>query len=109
MEHAWPGNVRELLNTLRRLAVWSESQIISGDEAREGLLTNPVGRRGSDGILGREIGQDFDLNALLDSVERHYVEKAWRESGKRKTEAAALLGIPNYQTFSKRLEKYGIE
>jgi transcriptional regulator with PAS, ATPase and Fis domain len=109
MEHVWPGNVRELLNTLRRLAVWSEDQVISGDEAREGLLANPAGRHGSDGILGRDVGQDFDLNALLDSVERHYVEKAWLESGKRKKEAAALLGIPNYQTFSKRLEKYGIE
>ena len=30
-------------------------------------------------------------------------------SGKRKKEAAALLGIPNYQTLSKRLEKYGID
>ncbi|MCF7989109.1 MAG: sigma-54 dependent transcriptional regulator [Thiohalocapsa sp.] len=107
--HTWPGNVRELLNTLRRLAVWSEGQMISGEEARECLLANLASRDGRDGVLGREIGQGFDLNALLDSVERHYVEKAWLESGKRKKEAAALLGIPNYQTFSKRLEKYAIE
>ena len=108
LEHDWPGNVREMLNTLRRLVVWSEGQMISGDEAREGLLANPAGRHAGDGILGRNVGQDFDLNDLLDSVERHYVEKAWLKSGKRKKEAAALLGIPNYQTFSKRLEKYGI-
>lgn len=53
-------------------------------------------------------GQDV-VSRLLESVERHYIEKAWLESGKRKKEAAALLGIPNYQTFSKRLDKYGVE
>ena len=109
LEHVWPGNIRELLNTLRRLVVWSEGQVISGDEAREGLLANPSGRHGGGAILDQGVGQGFDLNGLLESVERHYVEKAWLESGKRKKEAAALLGIPNYQTFSKRLEKYGLD
>jgi len=109
LEHDWPGNIRELLNTLRRLVVWSDDRIISGDEVREGLLTSPDERRKSSGILDKGIGQGFDLNRLLESVERHYIEKAWLESGKRKKEAAALLGIPNYQTFSKRLDKYGVE
>lgn len=109
LEHDWPGNVRELLNTLRRLVVWSEGQVITGDEVREGLLTSPAGHRKSSDILGREIGQGFDLTELLELVERHYVEKAWLESGKRKKEAAVLLGIPNYQTFSKRLEKYRMQ
>lgn len=109
LEHTWPGNIRELLNTLRRLVVWSDGQIISGDDAREGLLANPAARDGRGGILDQDVGQGFDLNDLLDSVERHYVEKAWLESGKRKKEAAALLGIPNYQTFSKRLDKYGLD
>ena len=109
LEHAWPGNIRELLNTLRRLVVWSEGQIISGDDAREGLLANPAAGDGRGGILDQDVSQGFDLNDLLDSVERHYVEKAWLESGRRKKEAAALLGIPNYQTFSKRLDKYGLD
>ena len=108
LEHSWPGNVRELLNTLRRLVVWSDDRLISGEEAREGLLSSPLRGRQVDDVLGREIGQDFDLTELLESVERHYVEKAWLESGKRKKEAAGLLGMPNYQTFSKRLEKYGL-
>ena len=109
LEHSWPGNVRELLNTLRRLVVWSEGQMISGDEAREGLLASPMGHRQGGDVLSREIGQNFDLNGLLEQVERHYIEKAWLESGKRKKEAAASLGIPNYQTFSKRLDKYGLD
>ncbi|MCG7870984.1 MAG: sigma-54 dependent transcriptional regulator [Candidatus Thiodiazotropha lotti] len=108
LEHAWPGNVRELLNTLRRLAVWSDGLIISEDEVREGLLTGPGGFRKSDDILAQEIGQHFDLTEILEKVERRYIEKAWLESGKRKKEAATLLGMPNYQTFTKRLEKYGL-
>jgi transcriptional regulator with PAS, ATPase and Fis domain len=109
LKHDWPGNIRELLNTLRRLVVWSESQTISEDEVREGLLDNPAGHRASNDILGREIGQGFDLPELLASVERHYVEKAWLESGKRVRKGATLLGFSNYQTFSNRLEKYDIE
>lgn len=109
LEHFWPGNVRELLNTLRRLVVWSDGQMISGDEVREGLLTSPAGHSKTGDIMRREIGQGFDLNGLLESVEHHYVERAWLESGKRKKEAAALLGIANYQTYSKRLDKYGLE
>lgn len=109
LEHVWPGNVRELLNTLRRLVVWSDGEIISGDEAKRSLLVTPKDSQERDGVLHRNIGQHFDLNELLEFVEQHYIEKAWLESGKRKKEAAALLGITNYQTFSKRLEKYGID
>ena len=109
LEHPWPGNVRELLNTLRRLAVWSDDLMISEEEVREGLLTGPGGFRRADDILEREVGQGFDLTELLEKVERHYIEKAWLESGKRKKEAATLLGMSNYQTFSKRLEKYDLE
>jgi len=108
-EYPWPGNVRELLNTLRRLAVWSDDIIISAGEVREGLLTEPDGFRGTDDILRQDIGQGFDLNKLIECVERHYVERAWLESGRKKKEAAKLLGLPNYQTLSKRLEKYGLE
>ena len=109
LEHSWPGNVRELLNTLRRLAVWSDASIISEQEVREGLLTGPGSLKKADDILGRDIGRGIDLNELIEKVERHYVEKAWLESGGKKKEAAALLGLPNYQTLSKRLKKYGLQ
>ena len=109
LEHSWPGNVRELLNTLRRLAVWSDDSIISEQEVREGLLTGPGSLKKADDILGRDIGRGIDLNELIEKVERHYVEKAWLESGRKKKEAAAILGLPNYQTLSKRLKKYGLQ
>lgn len=109
LEHSWPGNVRELLNTLRRLAVWSDDSVISAEEVREGLLTGPGSFRKKDDVLGRDLGQGIDLNGLIEEVECHYIEKAWLQSGKKKKEAATLLGLPNYQTFSKRLKKYGLE
>ena len=109
LEHDWPGNVRELLNTLRRLVVWSEQDVITADDAKNALLKAPASRRGGDATLAHEVGQEFDLQQVLNNVERHYVEKAWLESGKRKKEAASLLGIANYQTFSKRLTKHGLD
>ncbi len=109
LRHAWPGNVREMLNTLRRLAVWSDDIMISADDVTEALLGMPSAAARGDDILGQELSQDFDLTELLDRVERHYIEKAWLESGKRKKEATEMLGLSNYQTFSKRLEKYGLK
>lgn len=109
LEHSWPGNIRELLNTLRRIAVWSDDELISEQDVKQALLVK-VGETDNDAnIFGFDISQGIDLDGLIEKVERHYVEKAWIFSGEKKKKAAALLGIKNYQTFSKRLEKYQLE
>ena len=109
LQHTWPGNVRELLNTLRRLAVWSDDVMITAEDVQDGLLSDFSKLKKGGDVISREIGESFDLTELLDEVEQHYIEKAWLESGKRKKEAATLLGLQHYQTLTKRLEKYGIE
>ena len=98
----------ELLNTLRRLAVWSDAEVISEQEVQDGLLTGPGGFQQRDAVLEHELGQGFELTGILEQVEKHYVAKAWLQSGQRKKEAARLLGMTHYQTFGKRLEKYGL-
>jgi DNA-binding NtrC family response regulator len=105
---SWPGNVRELLNTLRRLVVWSDGTTISERDVRDGLLSGPQGSIGDDQLLARELGHGFDLKAVLEQVERHYINKAWLESGQRKKRAAELLGYPHYQTLVTRLKKFSI-
>lgn len=109
LEHSWPGNIRELLNTLRRIAVWSDDELISEKDVKEALLTEVDNDGDGINLLERDISQGIDLDALINTVERYYVEKAWVESGEKKKKAADLLGIKNYQTFSKRLEKYKLK
>ncbi len=104
--HTWPGNVRELLNTLRRLVIWAEDTSITADDAREAVLPSRAGK--ADTTLGRALGDGFELQGLLEEVARHYLTRAMKEANGNKTKAAALVGLPSYQTLTNWLERYGV-
>ncbi len=106
VRHPWPGNVRELENTLLRALTWSEGETISTREIRAALL--PVEVR-DEAVLGRPLGDGFDLRELLAEVARHYLSRALDEAGGNLTRAARLVGLPSYQTLSNWLKKYGVE
>lgn len=111
LRHEWPGNVRELLNTLRRAAVWSVGDTIDKDDVDGALLTTPMPggtRPREERILNRPIGEGFDLQNLLDTVAKHYFERALKETGNNKSQAAKLLGVSNYVTLTNRLKKLGM-
>lgn len=105
--HPWPGNVRELLNTLHRAAIWSDGATISSEDVREALL--PVKGLARHDVLGRPLGEGFDLPGLLEEVARHYLSRAMDEAHGNKTQAAQLVGLPSYQTLSNWLTKYKVQ
>jgi transcriptional regulator with GAF, ATPase, and Fis domain len=107
--HPWPGNVRELQNTLQRAAVWSDADKIEPDDIREALLpfeSRP--RPNDDEILDRPLGQGLDLRKLIGTVARHYLCRAIETAHGNKTRAAELIGLPNHQTLTNWLERYGV-
>jgi transcriptional regulator with PAS, ATPase and Fis domain len=106
LSHPWPGNVRELLNTLRRAAIWSDSDVISAEDAREAVLPTPTAAKAE--ILGRPLGKGFSLADLQHEVARHYLTRAMSEAGGNKTKAAELVGLPSYQTLTNWLERYEV-
>ena len=106
LRHPWPGNVRELLNTLRRAAVWSEGATIEASDVREALLVGPAAAKAE--ILGRPLGDGLNLPDLIDTVAKHYLERAMKEAGGNKTKAAELVGLPSYQTLTNWLERHGL-
>jgi DNA-binding NtrC family response regulator len=102
--HSWPGNVRELFNTVLRAAIWSgRERVIDEDRAKDAILSLGPGR---ETVLGRPLGNGFSLDALLREVEGHYLRRADARPVTQKAKAG-LLGFPNYQTFSRRLERLG--
>jgi transcriptional regulator with PAS, ATPase and Fis domain len=105
--HPWPGNVRELLNTIRRACVWSTETMLQADDIREALFNMDV--QPSDHVLGRSITGDFNLPDVISEVARHYLSRAMDEAAGNKTKAAKFLGIPNYQTLTNWLKRYGLE
>ncbi|MFP3868506.1 MAG: sigma-54 interaction domain-containing protein [Desulfobacteraceae bacterium] len=107
LQQHWPGNVRELLNTLRRAAIWSVGTIIEEEDLREALLPNF--NSSQEGILNRPLGGAFNLPEVMKTVAQHYLQRALKEAHGSKTQAAQLVGLPSYQTFTNWLVKYEIE
>lgn len=106
-KHGWPGNVRELINVLQRAAVWSAGTTIDEQDIREAIIPM-LGKAQSD-ILGRPLGDAFNIQQMLDDVARHYLQRAMEESHGNKTRAAQLLGLSSYQTLSNWLRRYGVD
>ncbi|MBV5329815.1 MAG: sigma 54-interacting transcriptional regulator [Chlorobium sp.] len=107
LSHPWPGNVRELLNTLRRASVWTTDDTIQADDVREALFS--VDSVPTEYVLNRSISEGFSIQDVISEVARHYLSRAMEETGENKSKAAKKLGLPNYQTLTNWLVKYGLE
>ena len=108
-QHPWPGNIRELSNTLCRAAIWSGGSTIGVDQIRQALFPVKKQLPGHDVILNRSLGNDLDLPKLLGEVARHYLTRAYEEAEGNKSAACKLVGLPNYQTFTNWMKKYGVK
>lgn len=107
LQHHWPGNVRELLNTLVRSAIWSSGHTIKAEDVREALLTSAP--QTSPSHLSQSLGDGFNIQEVISKVARHYLKLAIEQSHGNKTEAARLVGLSNYQTFTNWMHKYKVD
>ncbi|MBE9396803.1 sigma 54-interacting transcriptional regulator [Pontibacterium sp. N1Y112] len=105
LRQPWQGNIRELHSTLLRAALWSQSDVITRADIDQALFRMP--ERESD-LLGQDVSQGIDVQALCDDVMRHYIPLALEVAQGKKKKAAELLGLNNYQTLSNYIEKLDI-
>jgi DNA-binding NtrC family response regulator len=100
--------VRELLNTLQRAAVWSEGDTIDEAVMGEAILDLSAAQRQHDGILHRPVEEGVDLPGMLEEVARHYLTRALDAAHGNKAKATKMLGLPNYQTLTNWMRRYGV-
>lgn len=103
----WKGNVRELRNVMERCVLFSQGNILTGEET--GLEPRREER-------GREIGLSYpmkdlklgsiDLKKEVDAFERTYIDRAMELAGGNSSRAAQLLGCTRF-TLKRRLEQGG--
>jgi len=105
LNHTWPGNVRELYSTLLRACLWSTGKEILPQDVDTALFQMTLAKGD---ILKRVFDKNFEIQSLMDEVAKHYIKKALGEVGGSKTRAAALLGLPNYQTLNNWMKKYDL-
>ena len=105
LKHPWRGNVRELQSTLLRAALWSQGDNLTAEDIRQALFQMP---EKNTGLLNRDVSQGIDINELCDDVMRHYIPLALDAAQGKKSKAAELLGMNNYQTLDHKMKKLNI-
>jgi two-component system response regulator AtoC len=95
----WPGNVRELENTIERAVVLAAGPVI--DEASISIVEPPAGREPG-GLPSTRLHENVEW------AERESIQRALRQAGGVKKDAAALLGI-SQRALSHYLGKHRID
>ncbi len=97
--YPWPGNVRELENSVERLLIMRNGDVISLGDLPDKLRKN--------GAAGSAIINLPDGGYSLEQLEREVVVEALERNAWNQTAAARFLRIPRH-TLIYRIEKYGI-
>jgi two-component system response regulator PilR (NtrC family) len=100
--YRWPGNIRELENVIERALVLGSGEILEAEALPPDLHLPRDAHE-----VPVEIPPDgLDLEAMLDQIERRYLQMALARTGGVQTRAAELLRV-SFRQFRYKLQKYG--
>jgi two-component system response regulator PilR (NtrC family) len=109
-KYDFPGNIRELENLLERSVALSTTNILLPDSL---AISVHKKRRWIEGVPNRrfdldEVKNGVALDAILNEIERAYLERALDEANGNKQKAAQLLDISG-RSMRYRLDKLDVE
>jgi Nif-specific regulatory protein len=99
MRYPWPGNIRELENTIQRLVVLAEADVIEPSDLPMHLLVHD---------LPPESGPDVSLEDEVEALERRRIVAALRKCAYVQAKAARELGVTPRQ-LGYKIRKYDLE
>jgi len=97
-KYPWPGNVRELKNTVERLAVLANGEIVSADELPDEIKNT---RAQADGFPFNFPDEGIDL----EEVEKEIIRQALEKNDWNQTQTAKYLNITR-NTLIYRMQKF---
>lgn len=105
-KYDFPGNVRELENLIERSVALSSTNII----LPESLTLSVYKKRWIEGVPGKrynieDVAGGVQLDAIIDQIEKAYIEKALDLTEGNKRKASELLGI-TFRSLRHRLVKF---
>lgn len=99
MRYEWPGNVRELENTLERMIILAEGDVIDVD-----LLPPEIS--GERDQVGKAL--DYIAPQSLEEIEAYFIKKTLRETGGDRALTAEILGIDK-STLWRKIKRYQLD
>jgi hypothetical protein len=99
--HSWPGNVRELANAMERIALLSDSSVVTPNDFQSLHLKSTEWHPPT-------LAQPESLDDRAAAVERAQMEEALEQTDWNISHAATRLGIAR-NTFRYRMAKHGLE
>jgi two-component system NtrC family response regulator len=104
MRHPWKGNVRELENTIERLLVLREGDVIRPEDLPEKFAQPAPAREHREGFFNFTFPPE---GVSLEEAEKEIILEALRRSAWNQSRAAQLLRIPRHVLLY-RMEKFAI-
>lgn len=98
----WPGNIRELKNTIERLIILSDSDIIDKKSIEGGDFQR------SNSEFEKIINSPLSLHDFQDESEKIFIEKKLKENNWNISKTAELLNIQRSHLYTK-IKQYNIE
>jgi two-component system NtrC family response regulator len=98
--YAWPGNIREFKNTIERMVVLSNGDLLTAEDVPEEV------RRTKKAVSGVLIELP-DGGVDLESIEREIVQQALERNGWNQTAASKYLNVTRSMLIT-RMQKYGL-
>lgn len=96
LDYSWPGNVRELENTIERLIVTSDSEIIDCDDVHHGLRTD--GKINDTNLSHKENMEEYEKKLILSYASNYNTIR----------DMAKYANIDE-STLRKKMKRYGIK
>jgi two-component system nitrogen regulation response regulator NtrX len=100
--HHWPGNVRELRNTVERLLI-----LANGDVLGEADVSRMVGPMAEETGLGDALLQSETFEQFKQNAERAFLMAKLKEYDWNVSETARRLDMPRSNLY-KKIERYGL-
>jgi len=105
LTHPWQGNVRELKNTIERVVLLENDEIILGRHL------NFLGQQTSESTRGGSPGFHIELpeeGISLEQMEKEIILQAYEKCRRNKSKTARFLSLPRHILIY-RLKKFGVE